>query len=301
MAEEKYSPVEVSPTPIKESEFLEQSIEAKNDWLAKIGSCLREDDKKNYSNITEVLSPEDKEKLLAGVKPAMDALAIELGITLPNDLLDRVYILDHPTFYRFTHVETSGSDPQAVTLSNRYVLIDHQALKRTAERSRDDFNTLLRMSIIHELWHSVDYMANWAKGEKILIDSAPQKGGLWVGVPETFKQTDASVGMYRLNEGFTQFRTEETQKKIGEKTKYEPYPADVEIIRILINNIGIEPFVRAVSTKDGLKDLNTAIIKRYGTGAFKTILLNLYTDNRSQRSMGKPFYSRTLNFVDKAA
>lgn len=296
MAEEKYSFVEVSPTPISESEFLDQSLEATNDWFVKIGSCIREDEKKDFSSVTETLSPEDKQRILSGVKPAMDEVATELGIILPDDLLNRVYILNRPNFYRFTKPETGGRNPQGITLSNRYVLLDYQSLQRTAKRTGEDFETLLRMSVIHELWHSTDYMANWVKAGKILRDSAPKKVGMWVGVPD-FEQTRASVGLYLLNEGFTQFRTEETQKKMGEACKYEPYPAEVEIVRLLKDNIGIKPFVKTATTKNGLKDFSEAMTLRYGVSSLKTVLLKLDDDRMNQSTFGRPSYTGTWNFL----
>lgn len=235
-------------------------------------------------NFREQMSQKEKRQIFIPATRAMESFANLHGITLPNNLIQRIIILDQNTasyVHQANNSEHDDLDYPAFTLHDkRLCFISNDYVADISAEEGISKQDLIREIGIHELWHSIAYYEVWTTQDK--DNNSPKlndinswrRNGMDTRRPEgrPINQIQYSA----LVEGFTQYVTRETLKLLG--TTRVRYLEGQEIIEMLIGQIGLDPFVQATFTKKGFKVLFDAIEKRYGKGAFRKIGSTLAED-----------------------
>lgn len=206
----------------------------------------------------------------------MHRLAGENGITLPEDLSSRLFVVDQETF-DWVHFQELGIIPEgaeAYTLPNRLCFLSTSNIKRESRRLKVGMEDMLLKSGVHELWHSSEYQEDWIPSDS---GETPYEDGDGGEPKRLFRRcgmktkglgadSDITIGLLCLNEGFTQYLTKETIKLIRKK----PLPERdnrATVVEELVQRIGIRPFFQAAYTKLGFRQLAVALEDEYGYSA----------------------------------
>lgn len=271
---------------ISRSEIGRRRKEAERGGLQELIEIMPEEIEATYPNIlaeeyrldfTEPILPEDKRRIfLPGIK-GMEALAQRHGFALPADLLSRIYILDEDTCQNIARQETGIEESSftAMSLPNKLCIINYDQAIRDSKRDRIGIELYLRELGIHEIWHSVSYEQIWippseADAEEFEQWNLVRRNGITTLRPPGVDrhQKRQSFGLNRLNEGFTQYLTRESQRLARMKSLSDMYKNELEVVDAIAQVIGEEPFFQAMLTKNGFRGLFLAFERTFGKFAF---------------------------------
>ncbi|MDO8583388.1 MAG: hypothetical protein Q7R51_02565 [bacterium] len=237
-------------------------------WLKPVIEAWR--NQADQLDIQEQISQDEKEQIFNPAISAMKSFAKQHNIVLPDNLMQRIAVLDDESI---SHVRQAidpkhedNSNDSFTMHNNRLVFINKDTPTQTSEeegiRQEDD----MRETGIHELWHSVGYTEVWLPNNSSSIESKPvRRSGMFTSRPE-----QARGNYLRLQEGFTQYLTRETLRLL-DKPISPTYKEELEIIDILIGQIGLDPFIQTTFSRKGFRALFNALEQRFGKDAYKKI------------------------------
>lgn len=220
----------------------------------------------------EQISQEEKERIFNPAIEAMKSFATQHSITLPDSLIQRIKILDGNTTslicdvfgpFRDRNININFTIP-----SNRLSFINNDLATQISAGTGMRKEDLIREFGIHELWHSAAYTEIWLVNNDPLSEfNLLRRCGIF-----TSSLRKPRYGFSPLLEGFTQYLTRETLRLLNKPlTSALDYKEELEIIDILIEQIGLGPFIRAAFSKRGFRILFNALEQRFGKSAFVKI------------------------------
>lgn len=260
LPERKYSAVVVpdQPGPLKPQTIAE---------LARRGKIEENPDasheEKDRPRIKERISEEEKTRIFTPVAEAMQQLAAQHGVTIPptESLIARILVVDKTTFEQLAKTEIGENHGVSVkqtygyNLYNRLAVLNYDRISEIAEKGQ--LENLLTEYGMHELWHSVMYKELWQPNPNNPLVSEYQKirrEGFATGKPEN---TETSIGLSILVEGFTQYLTRETQRIRGHglvnKSSYLEELGTTDSLIQHIGEPGLEALFQAAFTKRGFR------------------------------------------------
>jgi hypothetical protein len=108
---------------------------------------------------------------------------------------------------------------------------------------------------------------------------------------------DVMSGLSAINEGFTEYLAQESVKKAGENVGYSPYAQQLEIVKTMIDRIGIDPFMQAAFTENGIRGLSDALDQAYGEDALRKIAYTAAADMRQIKTGQQKGYEKTIQLL----
>lgn len=222
----------------------------------------------------EQIPQDEKERIFNPAIEAMKSFATQHGIALPDNLIQRITILNDKTtsyIYQAFHPEHEDDIGGSFTIGDkRLSFINNDVITQICAVEGVKKEDLMREMGIHELWHSAEYAEVWLPDNspsselEPLVRSSVKRAGIYISGPEKIR------GNYsRLQEGFTQYLTRETLRLLNELLPpVIAYKEELEIIDILIGRTGPDPFIQATFSKKGFRTLFNALEQRFGKGAF---------------------------------
>ena len=217
----------------------------------------------------EQISQDEKKQIFNPAIEAMKSFAGQHGIALPDNLIQRVTILKQSTIFNisntvdFNHHE-DDIDGAFTILYSRLSFINDDLITLISEVIGTTKEDLIQMAGVHELWHSVEYVELWQVNDIPPDELTPvRRSGMVTSRPE-----GARVDYSPLAEGFTEYLTRETLRLLNKPFFTNSYKDELEIIDILIGQIGLDPLIQATFSKKGFRALFNALEQRFGRGAF---------------------------------
>lgn len=222
-------------------------------------------------DLTDVISKEEKERVFTPAIAAMKELAKKRGISLPEDILSRLIILDFKTYSNVVLQEKEEDFQQGEAgsvLPNGLCIINYDEVEAGQTETE---KVSVRHAGVHELWHSLSYHERWvpetSTGRSFTDIELIRRSGFLTRRPgeQPLPLKERSSGLNHLNEGYISFLTRETLKLLGEKNfSYSKYAPELEVVDALIQRISEEPFIAANFTKRGFRMLYKAVEEVYG-------------------------------------
>lgn len=225
--------------------------------------------------IDEVVSAEKKEQIFEDSVRAMQEIFAEHGLSLPDDLLSRLHIVSEDDYLPFRMQGVSAALSSGIRLKG-HAFVDYSTLLSGAAHNGFGYDDQLRNTGVHELAHIPEYAEIWVA----LSDSDGKtrrlgmKSGDTSGHGLSFEQRGEGL----LSEGFTDIVTKEILERARHFNSTTVYPDEVELVRIIAREIGIDPFFQASYTKRGLRALYNALERQYGKKAFRRITKEIGMD-----------------------
>lgn len=220
----------------------------------------------------EQISQDEKERTFNPAIEKMKSFATQHGITLPNNLIQRITILNEETtsyiHQAFDPKHKDNNNEAFTTIKYRLSFINNDAVTQTSAETGVKKENLMREAGIHELWHSVEYTEIWLADNSASSKlESLRRSGMITSRPDKIQ------GNYRrLEEGFIQYLTRETLKLLNEPLYSDIfYKEELELIDTLIGQIGLDPLIQATFSKKGFRSLFNALEQRFGKSAFAKI------------------------------
>lgn len=240
------------------------------------------------------LSDEERSELFDDAVGAMRELAEKYGVTLPENLQARIILLDEKTFTDTVIEETGahdfeGENSYGITLNKTgVILLNETAISKLAEERRIDKKDLYRQFGVHEMWHTSDNPL-WAPQSYESREYIEEVGKV---IPQLAARTDFIPAFHTLIEGFTDYRTIETLKQLGQQVRYITYPGEVEVISELGRYIDLSVLFSAASSVEAIPQLLDEFKKgdepKAKRGAFGSLLHYLTFDKLNFTDYGFP-------------
>jgi hypothetical protein len=302
MSEEKTTQIfETIKTPPNKEELAQQVNQGWRLYFERHGYQMPDS---ALISIEDLVPPDQKELMFTKLIPAMKQLADKNGFAVPDtNLLNRLLYLEGHIFSRIEEYNSGPTKrtPLGLSLPNGIAMVNYSGVKRQSEIERVPFENYLKRTGLHELWHTLDLGINFVPprpDSKRMTPTFPIRLGI-VAANGLGELTDRGVGLYCLNEGFTEYRTKRTFEIAGE-TYLPSYPAETEFMEYLIGFIGEKQFFDAAAKRDGVKNLSAAIDNRFGPQSFKQLLKLLYNDYmqlHGSESYTFPYFENAHNFI----
>lgn len=230
----------------------------------------------------DVLPKEEKERIFGKSANAVNEILKGNGVDPVPDILSRLNILGDRD-YIAVEERTSGFDfiiSFGVTTRTGLAFVCMSEIQDSAKKKNVDFIDQLRTVGVHELAHVPEYTEEW-------INNAPfarydpylprRRSGIRASRPK--KQDNLDSGLRALNESAVEIIARKALERAGEPhvppRPFTGYGEEVKITEMLMERVGIGPFVRALYTKRGLRELVVELEKVYGKGSFRKIVSQL--------------------------
>lgn len=264
--------------------------------------------------VRDSLAKKDKVRMFTEPINMMQQLCTENGVSFPNNILARLIIVQEHMLQEAGYGETGDesffSDPPiGVRLPNRIALVNFTEIKRMSKDPKEKEDLIVETGI-HELWHSLEYAENWEPTQEGAPQiHIPRRIGIYTQRPVPVNQISPDgeyqrfiVGLGQLHEGLIQWLTRETFKRSRKEISGTIYPPELEVVDLLIADIGLKPFLQATFTKDGFRTFTRELESTYGTGALRTLCTNIATDQILQtikyvEGVESDSYTETLDFL----
>lgn len=232
-------------------------------------------------NLTNNISNKEKDKMLALPLQGMFVFAKKHRINIPDNIGERIFVVNEDIF-NYLLMFVAGIDHQldpifiaGVTLMNRLCIINNDKISKLVGEGVGNYESIFQETCIHELWHSLSYKEKWLHRDneshkQPLEEDFTRRAGLFTYRPgdisyKTILKSKQSYDvLHRLAEGFIEYMTVESLKKVAEKKNtHYAYPEETEFIVKLVGDIGISPFIQATFSKKGFATLMRALKYKY--------------------------------------
>jgi hypothetical protein len=217
---------------------------------------------------------QEKQALLKHDMRTLSLIFRENNIPFLRNPYDRVRFLE-PYPYELALKTFNGPEDRLgfSVPAIRFGFVDIAKAESEDRNNRIPSGTGLRFGFTHELSHCLEFQEQWKeeRSKKIKLE----RRGFMI---QTFrdKNTHLAEGGLRLNEGLAEYLGLEVLNSelinIGLPLISLSYPGEVDVIKFLIDKIGLGPVLRACYTRDGLEELSQEMDRVFGEDALKDTL-----------------------------
>lgn len=141
----------------------------------------------------------------------------------------------------------------------------------------------------------------------IIVNITNRREGIATSRPISDSKGNATyIGGWRLNEGIATYLTQQITNIDTPEGLKRFYPGETEIVQYLIGHIGLEPLLKTMFAKRGLRGLNTKMKNTFGNKSLREMLEYMgveHTDNDLKNKVRKDgekrelYYPRTLEYL----